>query len=372
MQMVLENLRDDAGLLGERRVFNVPKWRDADTRIVDAREWRAYPALYDADTLLTLRGGHLSEADREIALAGGVANLNASIAWQRMADPADAAALLRSAQDADMPRIRLLLSAMPDCDNTGFVDWFAAFARVPPPSVLAACKLYGRDATFNSNLEAVWRANWLPMVYTDDPERVVERAVAMGKPVVIRHATHPDAISRLRAIAGTAATDDALIVLACAPHYLLPMTASLRGTFNVRPPLLDDARCIALQGCFDDIDLIATDHVAEGATRGPGLQSQHRFLPALLSLAKRMNVPTERVLRKASRRPAALFGPDVNDWAVALVARVPVQPSMAEGNAFPGINPRHDPYVDIAFEDRVVAMVRGLTLWPTRHLLPAI
>jgi hypothetical protein len=375
MQIVIEHITDEAGLLDSRRVFNVPKWRDADTMIVDARGWHAYPALYDADTLLALHEARLAEEDRDIALAGGVANMNVSVAWQRLADAAEAPLLHGLAAGSDMPRVRLLAAAMPDYDNAGFVDWFLPFSKRPAvqrAGVLSACKLYGRDPTFARNLDAVWEADWLPMVFTDAPERVAERAVALGKPVVIRHATTPNTIARVREIGHAPDGDDDVLILACAPHYLTPVSATRRAACHVRPPLLDDDARLALQGCIDDIDLLATDHVAQGATRGPGLQSQHGFMSALLDTAARIGCSPHGLIGKASRRPSALFGPDVNDWAVALVAPTPRAGMTSDRERFPGIQESRDPYAENRFSHRVVAIVRGETLWPTRHLRQTI
>jgi hypothetical protein len=107
--------------------------------------------------------------------------------------------------------------------------------------------------------------------------------------------------------------------------------------------------------------------VAAGATAGPGLQSQHHLLPALLTLADELGVPPHAVLGKASGRPAMLFGQDPSDWAVALVSREPLPPV-----AMPGIDAARDPFDPARFAPRVMAIVHGETLWPTRHLLESI
>ena len=152
---------------------------------------------------------------------------------------------------------------------------------------------------------------------------------------------------------------------ACPPHYLLPVDEARRSAMVVRPALSDDATREACLLRFDDIDLIATDHVAPGATSGPGLQTQHYLLPALLDLAQRLGRPANEVLAKASSRPASMFGHDANDWAVALVA--PVRKGMAM-TSLPSIQAERDPFPPNAFQHRVVAIVRGDTLWPTRYM----
>ncbi|MDR5822246.1 hypothetical protein [Caballeronia sp. LZ043] len=363
MQLVLDNLNDSAGLLGARRVFRVPRTLPANLRTLDAAHWQLHPALYDADTLLALRDARLDENDREIALAGGVARLNASIGWQRMSDREDAAALLRMAKDSVMPRVRLLLSVMPDHDTAGFAAWFADFAPHAPTedgTLLRACKLYGREPHFQRNLDAVWNAGWLPVVFTADPRAVLAQAVERQSAVVFRHAA---SVADLDAMHADAALDVSRWV-ASSPQYLLPVDASRRASLSVRPPVSDDTTRNALLARFDEIDLIATDHVAHGSTTGPGLQSQHHFLPALLTLAESLGVPAQAVLGRASSRPAMLFGQDPTDWAVALVST-----DSPHGGVMRGIDAERDPFSAASFKPRVMAIVHGDTLWPTRHLI---
>lgn len=366
MQIVIENLSDTAGLLGARRVFSVPRSLPADVKTLDASRWQAHPALYDADTLLALRDARLSESDREIALAGGVARLNASIGWQRMADREEAAALLRMAKDSVMPRVRLLLAVMPDQDTEGFAEWFADYAPYAPTgdgTFLRACKLYGREPHFERNLNAVWDADWLPVVFTADPGALLARAARRGKPIVFRHAASALDLDAMQA----PPTLDISRWAVSSPQYLLPVEAGRRASFAVRPPIADEATRQALLARFGEIDLIATDHVARGSTTGPGLQSQHHLLPALLTLAAELDVPPHIVLGKASGRPAMLFGQDPTDWAVALVSNDP-----APRAAMPGIDASRDPFDTAPFAPRVMAIVHGETFWPTRHLLESI
>ncbi|SAK49027.1 hypothetical protein AWB77_01092 [Caballeronia fortuita] len=366
MQLVIENLYDSAGLLGARRVFRVPRTLPATVRALDASRWQVHPALYDADTLLTLRDARLDENDREIALAGGVARLNASIGWQRMADREDAAALLRMARDSVMPRVRLLLSVMPDHDTSGFAAWFAEFAPHAPTedgTLVRACKLYGREPHFQRNLDAVWDADWLPVVFTADPRAVLAQAAQRQCAVVFRHAASAADVDAMHA--GPAL--DVSRWVASSPQYLLPVEASRRASLIVRPPLSDDTTRDALLARFNEIDLIATDHVARGSTTGPGLQSQHHFLPALLTLADSLDVPAHAVLGRASSRPAMLFGQDPTDWAAALVSTDPPR----EGSVS-GIDAARDPFNAASFKPRVMAIVHGDTLWPTRHLIDSI
>jgi hypothetical protein len=369
MQIVIENLSDTAGLLGARRVFSVPRSLPPEMKTLDASRWQTHSALYDADTLLALRDARLAESDREVALSGGVARLNASIGWQRMADREEAAALLRMAKDSVMPRVRLLLAVMPDQDTEGFAAWFATFAANAPlgdGTLLRACKLYGREPHFERNLAAVWDAGWLPVVFTADPRALVARAAALGKPIVFRHAASAADLDAMQA----PPTLDVSRWVTSSPQYLLPVDASRRASFVVRPPIADEATRHALLERFAEIDLIATDHVARGATTGPGLQSQHHFLPALLTLADELAVPPHIVLGRASSRPAMLFGQDPSDWAVALVSREPAQPNAS--TTMPGIDPERDPFATTPFAPRVMAIVHGETFWPTRHLIESL
>jgi hypothetical protein len=366
MQIVIENLNDSAGLLGARRVFRVPRSLPAEVKTLDASRWQVHPALYDADTLLALRDARLDEHDREIALAGGVARLNASIGWQRMADLEEAAALLRMAKDSVMPRVRLLLSVMPDQDTSGFAAWFETFAPHAPTedgTLLRACKLYGREPQFQRNLDAVWDAGWLPVVFTADPQSVLKQAAERQSAVVFRHAA---SAADLDAMHGDPALD-ASRWIASSPQYLLSVEAARRASLVVRPAISDDLTRHALLARFNEIDLIATDHVARGSTSGPGLQSQHHFLPALLTLADTLDVPAHAVLGRASSRPAMLFGQDPTDWAVALVSN-----EVTHSGDLPDIDAARDPFDHASFTPRVMAIVHGDTLWPTKHLIESI
>lgn len=362
VKIIIENLEDPSGLVGARRVFHADVGAEPGTRVLDATGWRVCPALYDADTLLPLHGNQFSEVDREVALAGGVARLNASIGWQRLADPLHATALLLMAEQSSMPRVRLLMAVMPDQDSEGFADWFSGFAQDVEhfgPHLLHACKLYGRDPHFARNLKAVWEAGWMPYVFTADPEPIAHQAARLNKPICFRHAA---SCADLDAMGG-GGSGNALIWLASSPHFLLPVDEARRQSLVVRPPVPDAATRKALLARLDEINLIATDHVALGATTGPGLQTQHCFLPALLTLAEHLGCKPDRVLNKASTRPAALFGQDPNDWAVALVA-----PDVAHKLQIPGIDPDRDPFALDSFLPRVMAIVHGEKLWPTGQL----
>ena len=366
MKIIIENLEDPSGLLGARRVFHANVGADRGAKVLDATGWRVCPALYDADTLLPLHDGQLSEVDREVALTGGVARMNASIGWQRLADPLQAASLLLMAEQSSMPRVRLLMAVMPDQDSEGFAQWFATFAQDADkygPHLLRACKLYGRDPYFARNLEAVWKAGWLPYVFTVDPEPIARQAARSSKPICLRHAASCADLDAMR----SGSSSNSLIWLASSPHFLLPVDETRREALIVRPPVPDAATRKALLERFDEINLIATDHVAPGATTGPGLQTQHRFLPSLLTLIDHLGCKEDRVLSKASSRPAALFGRDPNDWAVALVA-----PKVAQMLQVPGVDKDRDPFIDDSFQPRVMAIMHGERLWPTGQLRNAL
>lgn len=362
MKIIIENLEDGSGLLGARRVFQANVGAEPDTQVVDATGWRVYPALYDADTLLPLTDGRLSDVDREVALTGGVARMNASVSWHRLADPLQASSLLLMAEQSSMPRVRLLLAVMPDQDSEGFARWFADFAQGADqhgPHLLRACKLYGRDPYLARNLAAVWAAGWLPFVFTTQPQEIAHEAARLNKPVCFRHAVTCADLDAMR----RDPADSSDIWLASSPHFLLPVDEARRAALVVRPAVPDAASRAALLARFDEIDLIGTDHVALGATTGPGLQTQHCFLPALLSLAEHLRCKPARVLSKASSRPAALFGPDPSDWAVALVA-----PRVARKLQTPGIDKDRDPFASDSFPLCVMAIIHGEKLWPAGPL----
>ena len=271
--------------------------------------------------------------------------MNCSVDWHDVRAADDLKTLAAIARTARLPIIRLLLTASVDRETEGFAAWFTAFSAVLPEfGLLRACKLYGREPHFRRNLEAVWRAGWRAVVFTQDRALMAEIADAGGD-VLFRHATSPEDISAMRA-------GPHRVRVATSPHYLLPVGATRHG-LSVRPPLPeDDAAKRFVRQSLSDIDVIATDHVAERATTGPGLASQHRFLPALLHLAKIHDLDLGTLLAKAMTTPAEIFGVHPASESVAIVA-----PCLA------GLPPRgrtnRDPFASTPFATVVVAVVTG-------------
>ncbi|MCW6512891.1 hypothetical protein [Lichenifustis flavocetrariae] len=257
----------------------------------------------------------------------------------------DLEVLATLARTAHLPVIRLLLTASVDRDTAGFAAWFTTFAASAPVfGLLRACKLYGREPNFRRNLDAVWRAGWRAVVFTQDRALMAEVADAGGD-VLFRHASSPQDVAAMRAGRHRA-------YVATSPHYLLPVEPTRRA-LSVRPPLPeDDAVDRFARQSLADIDVIATDHVAEGATTGPGLSSQQHFLPALMKLAKAHDLDLATLLAKATTTPADFFGVHSEPEAVAIVAPRPA------GLPSQGTTDR-DPFAGTPFDTVVVAVVTG-------------
>ncbi|MDQ0394428.1 hypothetical protein [Labrys monachus] len=314
---------------------------------LDARGWLACPSLYDADTFLPLDGGGLRDGDVETALRGGVSTLNCSVDWHRFTDPRERGPLLSLAGCSRLPSVRLLPTAPPDGDNSGFPAWLAGFAgEAADLPVLKACKLYARAPDFARNLEAVWSAGWLAMVFVQDARMVADLAESGGR-ICFRHATSVDDVAAMRGSRqGTR--------IATSPQYLLPLPADTRRNLVVRPsPLSDEIRAPFARDVLSLVDVIATDHVAPGATAGPGLRLQQHFLPALLALAEREGLDKAALLDKAGASAAAVFGAEHRD-GVAILA-----PRSAGGTAPEIRDPEREPFSAALFTHEVVAIVSG-------------
>lgn len=307
------------------------------------KAWRALPALYDADTLLPLLTCGLRSEDRAAAIDGGVAAMNCSVDWHDLVAADDRKTLATLARNARLPIVRLLLTASVDRDTAGFATWFTTFAAAAPEfGLLRACKLYGREPHFRRNLDAVWRAGWRAVVFTQDRTLMAEVADGGGD-VLFRHASSPDDIAAMRGRRNRS-------LIATSPQYLLPVAASLRQ-LSVRPPLpAPDAVDHFVSQSLADVDVIATDHVAEGATTGPGLASQHHFLPALIHLATAYGLDLGTLLAKATTAPAEVFGVPARSESVAIVAP-------RSGGFASRSGTGRDPFADTPFDTVVVAVV---------------
>jgi dihydroorotase-like cyclic amidohydrolase len=175
------------------------------------------------------------------------------------------------------------------------------------------CKLYSYGDGFWENLDAVFDADLLPIIYCknfEDVQQVVERARG---PVHFRHAVSEALIKTMRQLPGA--------TLQTSPHFLLPLDPAQRHQLVVLPPVPeDDVRQGLLDRFLDEIDLVVTDHNGPplSAPTGPGLQVAQDFLAALVTACGLYGWPLDRVWAKATAAPAARYGVDLGDTFVVV------------------------------------------------------
>ena len=272
-------------------------------RNIDGSAWWYLPGLYDADAHMPLVHSGLRDSDRAAALTGGVTRVNVALQWQDIVD-LDLRSLIQDITRWTLPRIVPILSVHSDLDSTGFDTWLAINAEVLRELLLPpVCKLYSYGEGFLRNLETVFEAGMLPIVYCREFDDVaIVRANARG-PVHFRHAMTAELVREMKKL------PDA--TLQTSPHFLLPISDDVRAKLHVLPPVADaETRNAFLPLVMDEIDLFVTDHNAPPFTtqEGPGLQVQQEFLPALLTLSELQGWSLRDVLHKATTAPAQLFG----------------------------------------------------------------
>ncbi|MCU1453683.1 MAG: hypothetical protein JWN46_1829 [Acidimicrobiales bacterium] len=279
---------------------------------VDGSELWILPALYDADAHLPLVSPGRRRADEWAALHGGTARVNVALQWQEIRD-LDVEALVRELATPVLPRITPILSVHSDQDSTGFGDWLAANADLVRTLLPPVCKLYSYGDGFWDNLDAVFAAGLLPIIYCkdfSDVEAVVARA---SGPVHFRHAVSEQLVKTMRQLPGA--------TLQTSPHFLLPLEPEQRAQLYVLPPVPDDdVRQGLLDRFLDEIDLVVTDHNGpplEDPT-GPGLQVAQDFLSTLLTASDRYGWPLDQVWAKATSAPAARFGVELGETFVVV------------------------------------------------------
>lgn len=293
---------------------------------IDGTDLWVLPALYDADAHLPVATVGRRAADTWAALHGGTARINVALQWQDIRH-LDLAELVGGIAGPVLPRITPILSVHSDVDSTGFGDWLQA--NVDPLTALMppVCKLYSYGDGFWENLDAVFDAGLLPIIYCKedaDLEAVVARA---RRPVHFRHAVSDALIATMKGLEGA--------TLQTSPHFLLPLAVPASDLFVLPPVQGDDIRMGLVDRFLADIDLVVTDHNGPplGPPPGPGLQVAQDFLASLVTASQLHGWPLDQVWAKATTAPAARYQVDLGETFVV---------------------------VDPAFE-------RTVTLWPPRQ-----
>jgi dihydroorotase-like cyclic amidohydrolase len=294
------SLRLDGGAFVDR-AETLPGSQGVD---LDASSLWVLPALYDADAHFPVETLGLRAGDIYASLVGGVVDVNIALQWQAIKD-VDLGQLVADLSTSRLPRITPILSVHSDLVSDGFGDWLATHADMVKAVMPPVCKLYSYSANFWSDLDSVFAAGLLPIIYCRDLEAVEGVVKRSPGPVHFRHAISGQLVSAMSKLPGA--------TLQTSPHFLLPIEAAHRSQLHVLPPVADDDVRLSLADVFlDQIDLLVSDHNAPpfGAPDGPGLQVEQSFLSSILTAATQYEWPLERVWAKATTAPAARYGID--------------------------------------------------------------
>ena len=270
------------------------------------------PALYDADAHLPLVDVGLRESDRYAAMNGGVSRVNVAMQWQDIVD-LDLRALVDDLTRWDLPRITPLLSVHSDQPADGFGEWLIDHLDLITELMPRACKLYSYGDGFWDNLQAVFEAGLLPIIYCKDIEDVRTVAAKAPGPVHFRHAMTSELIDLMSGLDGA--------TLQTSPHFLLPVSDEVRSGLHVLPPVPgSDVRDEFLPRVLDEIDLIVTDHNAPplGEQPGPGLAVLQDFVASLITAAEINDWPLADVWAKATTEPAERYGVELDDSVIVV------------------------------------------------------
>lgn len=317
-----------------------------DGRDIDGNELWVLPALYDADAHMPLLAVGLRSSDAAAALMGGVARVNVALQWQEIVGH-DLRAMVADLTRWSLPQITPILSVHSDQDSTGFGPWLAANAELVRELLPPVCKLYSYGDGFWANLETVFEAGLLPIIYCKDFADVEAVVAKAPGPVHFRHAMTEQLVDTMRGLPGA--------TLQTSPHFLLPIADEVRERLFVLPPVADADTCRAFAMRFlDEIDLVVTDHNAPPLLppTGPGLQVQQDFLPALLTAAELYGWPLEEVWAKATTAAAQRFGVELADSFVV------VDPAFRRevGRWEPRQTPDRAPFAGLTLTGRVLVI----------------
>ena len=315
-------------------------------RNVDGSALWLLPSLYDADSQLWVTEIGVRVVDLMVALHGGVGHINASLPWHKLAQfPLDQmAAHLAS---VDLPAITPMLFVDPDEDSAGFPSWITSHRDELVASAPPICKLYSHDPRFWHNLEAVWEADLLPIVFLYDPETldpVLERTAS--RPVHFRHTTSAEMVARMKSVSN--------VTVQTCPHYLVPITGAHRVQLTVLPAVQDDESRESLTKVFlEELDVLVSDHNAVPIDEpfGPGLQTEQHLLQTVLTLCADNDWPLASALEKVTSGPARVFRNAHREGFVV------VDPAYDEPVAlWPGQTEDRAPFLGLPLKGRVLAL----------------
>ncbi len=312
---------------------------------IDASELWVLPGLYDADAHLPVESLGLRASDVYASLVGGVVQVNVALQWQAVKDR-DLETLVSDLVVPRIPRITPILSVHSDLASDGFGTWLANHADTVKALLPPVCKLYSYSANFWEDLDAVFAAGLLPIVYCKDMDAVVGVVERSPGPVHFRHAISDQLVRAMRKLPGA--------TLQTSPHFLVPLDAVHRGELYVLPPIPGEDVRLSLADVFlDQIDLLVSDHNAPpfGVPDGPGLQVAQSFLSSILTTTATYDWPLDAVWSKATSAAADRYGVELTESSLV------VDPGYQEVPAlWPRQTPDRAPYLSIPMKGRVVAV----------------
>jgi dihydroorotase-like cyclic amidohydrolase len=314
-------------------------------RDLDASGLWILPALYDADAHLPILSLGLRLSDVYDSLVGGVARVNVALQWQEILD-SDLETLVGEMTACALPAITPVLSVHSDLDSAGFGKWLEANVDTVKALMPPVCKLYSYSENFWENLDSVFAAGLLPIIYCADIAAVDGVVARAPGPVHFRHAISDALVSAMRRLPGA--------TLQTSPHFLVAVDPAHRSELHVLPPVAEEEVRDSLAAVFlEEVDLLVSDHNAPplGTATGPGLQVEHTFLSSIITAVDQYGWPLGDVWAKATTRPAALFGVDIRGGFTI------VDPDFVQVGTLwgPRQTPDRAPYLGIPLRGRVLA-----------------
>lgn len=320
-------------------------------RDIDGSEYWILPAVYDADAHMPMVPFGVRCSDTHRAVAGGVARMNVALPWH-LARHMAFQDLVDELTRFNLPEIIPLLAVYPNDESKEFPSWLDKHKRMMLELLPSVCKLYSMDPHFERNVDAVLNAGLTPMIWNEDEAALTNLLDRVTEPMYLRHAISANMIEIMRSNPGHK--------IQTSPHFMLKLAAGKRDSLTVLPtPPAEEARKSLVDAFLDEVDVVASDHVAPqiGAPTGPGLQTQQHFLPALLTLCEQNDWPLDQVLTKATDAPSEVFGASGN------AAFAVVDPNYREQvTRWPRQGDDRAPYEGLALKSRVLLVGAGESL----------